>query len=405
MKMSAAFVFFVFLLGAAPGVRAGEASVVFAVSHYDRQGSYGQCRSTEVFTVSASGGTPVRVFSDAASYGFKLPCLDGVDNGYNLIAVNPRTHVLYARVYIFDAKRDVQVAIAEFSLDGSGHHRKLIVGRNVEAADNIFVNSGGDEIGTWDGSKFSFFDAETGAHLSDPSTRELSELLEYKCDIGNVIGVGWLDHDQKVFLTLGDPSAEDEDDPETKLLGTWAMGKNGSNLKRIGPPPGAFTIPGYRFYEHEEFSAKLLGQTADGDDVFIAEMQKIADPASGPADFLSINHPVPAINKPGSKTKKTVPATSTSKIVPTDSTSKIVATNPSGTETMGISLSPAGDFVAYATAPVDADGAYFKSQPNPAVGVYVQPLTGDPPKQLTSYVPEAFQSGETRLWLIGWLEN
>jgi len=405
MRMPAALVSFVLLLGAAPGMCASGASVIFAVSHYDRQGTYGQCRSTDVFAVSASGGTPVRVFSDTAFYGFKLPCLDSVDNGYNLIAVNPRTHVLYARVYIFDAKRDVQTAIAEFSLDGSGHHRKLIASPIVATLQNIFVDSAGDEIGAWDGSKFSFFDAQTGAHLSNPSTRELSELLDDKCDIGNVIGVGWLDREQKVFLTLGDPSAEDEDDPETKLLGTWVMGKDGSNLKRIGPPDGAFAIPGYRFFEHEEFSATLLGQTADGDYVFTARMQKAADPANGPVDFLAISHPETNTKQPRSKTKKTVPATSTGKIIPTDSTNKIVAANSPATEMMGISLSPAEDSVAYATAPVDAAGADFRSQPNPSVDVYVKPLTGDPPKKLTTYVPEAFQSAETRLWMIGWLGN
>ncbi len=382
MRIFTAFIFFAFLLAAAPAMGAAEA-VVYVVSHYDRPGYGGVCSSTEVFSISTSGGTPVRAFSDAGLNAFKLPCLDSVDKGYDLMAVNPWAGVLYARVNIFGGRQDVEAAIVEIALDGSGHYRKLVGARYAADLSHLFVNTDGDAIGTWDGSKFSFLDSKTGVHLSDSSTRGLSELLNYKCDIGNILGVGWLDHDQKVFLTLGDPAEEDLEDPKTKLLGTWAMQKDGSNLKRIGPPPGAFAIPGYRFDEEGEFSILLLGQTPSGDYVYMAEMQMTAGPAS-PVDLLAISHP-------GSK-----PASNTATIVSTDSSVR-------GT---GVSLSPGGDFVAYATAQSKEDGGDSGSELNSAADIMMKPLTDGPANKLTTYVPDLFYPRRpTNLWVIGWLEN
>jgi hypothetical protein len=159
------------------------------------------------------------------------------------------------------------------------------------------------------------------------------------------------------------------------------MREDGSDLKRISPPLGTLKIPDV--YLINQLYATLLWQTPGGDYVFLAATQKgrrFDTTLRPPVDFLVIGNPE-------------------------SNTSKVVSINSSGTRTMGIALSPAGDSLAYATHVVTAH-AGSTAEFNPVADIYIQSLTDDPPKKLMSYIPDVSNpAGQTHLWVIGWLEN
>jgi hypothetical protein len=391
MKMFTVIVLFGFLFGAMPVIHASE-SVVYIVSHYDKHEYYDQpCKTNEVFTISTSGGSPVRAFSDAGR-DFVLPCTHFYGTGP--MAVNPKTHVLYVPVTLRSAIHEPMTTphttynpsedtyrnvVLEISLDGSGHYRKLIDYPKIAGVVNIFLNSVGDRIRIWDGEKFSSFDSKTGAHLSDLDLSGLS--LFQKCEDCPVLNAGWLNRSQRLFLTLGDPSGEFYgDDPRQKFIGSWVMREDGSDLKRISPPLGRFEIPGPGpdvFNIVNEDYPTLLRENPDGDYVFFAEMSKVNLEQKPPVDFLVISNPK-------------------------SNTNKIVSSNSWGTSIMGVSLSPAGDLIAYASHVVAAKVNY-KDELNPTADIYVKSLTDDSPRKLASYVPDVSKpGGQTHLWVIGW---
>jgi hypothetical protein len=256
------FFTWMFLFVAVCHAFAGEV-LVYGIHHREQSGRL--VRSwTEVFSVAANGGAPVRLFSDES-----LPIELAPSSSS---ATFPHRKLLLAAAASRTGDYSRATSIYSIELDGSGRYNKLIDVAAGERVDELFTSTSGD--------KFAYLSHATATwslFIHDGRNGRLLHRINLSRLLGgcNVDSMGWLNDDRTLYLNVSSPNGDpDVDDPSLKQLGAWLFREDGTGQDHLTARLAEPQLPGYRRIGASDEPAQLIGQLPSGEFVFTLTVQK-----------------------------------------------------------------------------------------------------------------------------------